>query len=153
MTIALAATIGALALAANAQDNNSSAGGPPPSDAQPNTQHAGERGGRGGFHLLPPRAAETLKLTDDQKTQLAALETETKAKLEKILTPAQMAQLKNMRPPGRPGGQGGGQFRGGPEGQGMGGGPGAGDEGRPSGPPPGEDGGNNGPSGPPPGGN
>lgn len=142
MTIALAATIGALALAASAQDNNQPAGGPPPADSQPNLQHAGGPGGRGergGFHLLPPRAAEQLKLTDDQKTQLAALEAETKTKLEKILTPEQMAQLKNMRPPMRPGG---GQMRGGP---------GGGDDGRPSGPPPGEDGGNNAQSGPPPG--
>ena len=114
MTIALAATIGALALATSAQDNNQPAGGPPPSDTQPNQQHAGGPGGRGGFHLLPPRAAEQLKLTDDQKTQLAALEAETKAKLEKILTPEQMTQLKNLRPPMRPGG---GQMRGGPDGQ------------------------------------
>ena len=127
MTIALAATIGALALAANAQDNTPSAGGPPPADAPSNQQHAGGpagRGERGGFHLLPPRATEALKLTDDQKTQVAALEAETKAKLEKILTPEQMTQLKNMRPPMRPVG---GHQRGGP---------GGGDDGRPSGPPP-----------------
>ena len=68
------------------------AAGPPQSDSQPPAQHVGGPGGRGGFHLLPPRAAEILKLTDDQKTQLAALEAETKAKLEKILTPEQMTQ-------------------------------------------------------------
>ena len=37
-----------------------------------------ERGGprgQGGFHLLPPRAAEQLKLTDEQQKQIAALET------------------------------------------------------------------------------
>ncbi len=143
MTIALAAIIGALALAANAQDNNQPAGGPPPSDSQQNMQHTGGPGGRGergGFHLLPPRAQDQLKLTDDQKTQIAALEADTKAKLEKILTPEQMQQLKNMRPPMR---QGGGQMRGGP----------GGGDGRPSGPPAGEDGGNNAPSGPPPGSN
>lgn len=142
MTIAMAATLGALALAASAQDNNQPGGGPPPSDAQRPAQRAGARGPQGGFHLLPPRAQEVLKLTDDQKTQIAALETETKAKLEKILTSEQMNQLKNMRPPMRQGGAGG---------QGQGNGPGAGDNGMPPGPPPGEDGGNNPPAGPPPG--
>jgi len=141
MTIALAATLGALALAASAQDNTPPAGGPPPSDSPNASQPAGGPGGRGGFHLLPPRAAEMLKLTDDQKTQLAALETETKAKLEKILTPAQMAQLKTMRPPMRPNGSGGGQMRGGPGGpggQGQGNGPGPDDNNMPPGPPPGD---------------
>jgi hypothetical protein len=135
--ITMMAAIGALALAANAQDNT------PPSDSQPPSQHAGAPGGRGGFHLLPPRAAETLKLTDDQKTQLAALEAETKAKLEKILTADQLTQLKNMRPPMRQGGLGG------QRGQGQGRGPGGDENGMPPGPPPGEDGGNTPPSGPP----
>ena len=143
MTIAMVAILGALALAAGAQDNNQPGGGPPPSDGQRPAQRAGARGPQGGFHLLPPRAQEVLKLTDDQKTQIAALETETKAKLEKILTSEQMAQLKNLRPPMRQGG--------GPGGQGQGNGPGAGDNSMPPGPPPGEDGGNNPPAGPPPG--
>ena len=117
-TLALLA-LGASACLVTAQDD------PPPSDAQPPAQHEGGHGGPGdhGFHLLPPRAAEQLKLTDEQKTQLAALETETKAKLEKILTPEQLQQLKQMRPPMRqdvPGGPGdqGGQDRppGGPQG-------------------------------------
>jgi Spy/CpxP family protein refolding chaperone len=153
MTIAMVATLGALALAVNAQDNNQPPGGPPPSDSQPPAQHFGGPGGRGGFHLLPPRAAEQLKLTDDQKTQLAALEAETKAKLEKILTPEQMTQLKNMRPPMRQGGPGGGQMRGGPDGQGQGNGPGADDNNMPAGPPPGDGDNNTPPAGPPPGGN
>jgi len=87
---------------------------------------------------------QQLKLTDEQKTQIAALEAETKAKLEKILTADQLTQLKNFRPPMR-GGMGG-QQRGsnGPDG---------GDNSRPPGPPPGEDGGNTPPSGPPQGGN
>jgi hypothetical protein len=138
LTTTLVAVLGALALAANAQDNNQSPGGPPPGEGQPPMQHAGGPGGRGGFHLLPPRAAESLKLTDDQKAQLVALEAETKAKLEKILTADQLAQLKNMRPPMRQGGPGGGQMRGGDGNM------------PPSGPPPGE-GDGNGPSGPPPG--
>jgi len=78
MTIAVMAAISALALAANAQDNT------PPSDSQPPSQHAGAHGGgRGGFHVLPPPLMQQLKLTDEQKTQIAALEAETKAKLEK----------------------------------------------------------------------
>ena len=144
MTMAMVAAIGALALAVNAQDNNQSPGGPPPSDSQSATQHAGPRGGRGGFHLLPPPLVQQLKLTDDQKTQIAALEADTKAKLEKILTADQLAQLKNFRPPMRQGGQGG---------QGQGRGPGGDENGMPPGPPPGEDGGNTPPSGPPLGGN
>src|ERR1035438_458446 len=68
----------------------------------------GGPGGQGGFHLLPPRAMEHLNLTEDQQKQIAALEAEVKAKLEKILTPEQLQQLKQMRPPGRPGGPGGG---------------------------------------------
>jgi Spy/CpxP family protein refolding chaperone len=50
---------------------------------------------------------EHLNLTEDQQKQIAALEAEVKAKLEKILTPEQLQQLKQMRPPGRPGGPGG----------------------------------------------
>ena len=152
----LALTLGASTCLLTAQDN------PPPSDGQPPQQRVsgsggtgGERGapgGRGGFHLLPPRAQEQLKLTDDQKTQIAALEAETRAKLEKILTPEQLTQLKNMRPPMRPGGPGSSQMRGVPDSQGQGNSPGAGDNNQPSGPPPGEGGdGNNPPSGPPPG--
>ncbi len=54
-------------------------------------------GPRPGFHLLPPRVQEELDLSADQKKQIAALETETKAKLEKILTAEQLGQLKQMR--------------------------------------------------------
>ena len=148
LTFTLLAVLGAVALAASAQENNPPGDGPPTGDTQ-RPQHRDGAGGRGGFHLLPPRAAETLKLTDDQKAQLAALEAETKAKLEKILTADQMTQLKNMRPPMRQGGLGG--QMGGGRGQGKGSG---GDEnGMPPGPPPGEDGGNTPPSGPPQGGN
>jgi hypothetical protein len=61
-----------------------------------------------------------LNLTDDQKTKIEALEKETKAKLDNILTDEQKQKLKdaqqNMRRrfgggqggPGGPGGQGGG---------------------------------------------
>lgn len=100
--LALAASAGIVA----AQD------GPPPGEMPPQGQHA--PGGR-GLHVLPPRAAEQLNLSDEQKQQIAALEAETKAKVEKILTPEQLSQLKQMRPPhpqgemGRPGQDGPGQ--------------------------------------------
>lgn len=142
-TTALVVALGALALAANAQDNNPPNDGPPGADApRPGMRQNGGPAGPRGFHLLPPRAEERLKLTDDQKQQIVALEKETKAKLEKILTPEQLEQLKNMHPPMRE--------RGGPR-MGMRGGPGGfhGDSQRPPmGPPPGDDNGNN----PPPGG-
>lgn len=141
--------LGVSAYAATAQDNN-----PPPADGQqPPAQDGGGPGGvggqhrpdgRGGFHLLPPRAEQRLQLTDDQKKQVAALEAETKAKLEKILTPEQLEKLNHMRPPmmGR-------------RGPGMRGGPGVGSDNQmpPNGPPPGDDDGNNPPPGGPPGDN
>ena len=120
----LALALGASTCLVSAQD------GPPPADTQTPPQHDGgpggpgdfgrERGGPGGqrgFHLLPPRAQEVLKLTEEQSKQIAALEAETKAKLEKILTADQLEQLKNLRPPMR-GGAGGPPMRGGPKGQG-----------------------------------
>jgi hypothetical protein len=63
--------------------------------------------GGGGIHILPRGAKEKLNITDDQMKQITDLENDVKSKLEKILTPAQMDQLKQMRPPGGPGGQGG----------------------------------------------
>ena len=137
--VTLLAVLGSLALTAIAQENTPPAGGPP-SDAQPSAQRMGGPGGQRGFHLLPPPAVEQLNLTDDQKKQLAALETETKAKLEKILTADQLQQLKNFRPPMR-----GGMNRNknnGSEG---------GDNSMPPGQPPGEGGNNNPPAGTPPG--
>jgi hypothetical protein len=84
-------------------------GGAPGDSGGPGGQEGGPRGARGGFHLLPPRAQEKLKLTADQQKQIASLETEVKAKLEKILTAEQMQQLKQMRPPRPQGGSDGGQ--------------------------------------------
>ena len=110
--ILLALALGAATCLLTAQDNNQRPEGQRP----PGPGGVGNaRGGPGGIHLLPPRAQEELKLTEEQKKQIAALEAETKAKLEKILTPEQLEQLKNMRPPMRPGGQGG---QGGPAGEG-----------------------------------
>ncbi len=106
--------IAALAVPAPAQDGpgGGGPGGPPRRDGP------GGRGGpAGGFHLIPPFAIERMKLTDDQKKQLAELEKETKAKLYKILTPEQRKTLETARPP-RPR-QGGGR-------RGPGGGPGEG---------------------------
>lgn len=54
--------------------------------------------GGGGIHLLPRGAEKTLNLTAEQSQQMKDLEAEVKAKVEKILTPAQVEQLKAMRP-------------------------------------------------------
>jgi len=127
-----ALALGGSLLLATAQDNNNDA---PPAGAP--IQHMGGKGGpQPGFHLLPPPLVQQLKLTDDQKAQVAALEADTKAKLEKILTADQLTQLKNFRPPMR-GGMGGPQQRGG---MGRGGNGPQGDDNSmpPSGPPPGE---------------
>lgn len=136
LTLALGASTGLL----SAQDNN-----PPPDGQRPPMREGGPGGpgmrgpGRPGFHLLPPPVQERLNLSDDQKKQLAELEAEVKAKMEKILTPEQLQQLKQMRPPqgqggpqdqGGPGGQGGARRGRGPGGQG-----GPQGEGRPPGPP------------------
>jgi Spy/CpxP family protein refolding chaperone len=126
----LALALGMSAWSLNAQDE----GGPPPSGERPPGQEGGPgaQGGRArgqaGFHLLPPHVMEQLNLTADQQKQVAALEAEVKAKLEKILTPEQLKQMKQMRPPMRPSGPGGG-----PGGQAGPGGPGGqGGEGQPN---------------------
>lgn len=76
----------------------------------------GAPGGPGGFggppqpgQVLPARLQETLKLTEDQKKQIADIQKEVDSKLEKILTEDQKKQLKEMRDrgPGGPGGRGG----------------------------------------------
>jgi hypothetical protein len=61
-----------------------------------------------GPRVLPPGAADRLDLSDEQREKIAALEKEVRTKVEEILKPEQLAQLKEMRPHG-PG-------RGGPEG-------------------------------------
>ena len=80
-----------------------SPGGSPPAGGG---QDGGPGHGPGGFHILPPHAAEQLNLTDDQKQQIAALEAEVKTQLEQILTPEQLEQLKKMHPPRPQGGPG-----------------------------------------------
>ena len=50
------------------------------------------------LHLLPPGVAEKLKLTANQKKQLADLEAEVQARPQnKILTPEQQEQFKQVR--------------------------------------------------------
>ena len=81
-------------------------------------------GGPGGeFHLIPRFAADQMGLSQSQLAKIAELEQETKAKLERILTPEQLKILVEARPPfpggpgmpgmpgmpGGPGGQGGGR--------------------------------------------
>jgi Spy/CpxP family protein refolding chaperone len=115
----LALALGVSAWCSVAQEQ----GDPPPVGGPP----AGGPGGQRGFHLLPPRAVEQLNLTANQQKQLADLEADVKAKIEKILTPDQLKQLREMRPPPPRGGMGGDGPGGGP------GGPGA--EGEPPPPP------------------
>ena len=61
-------------------------------------------------HVLPPGAYDRLNLSPDQAKAVAVLEANTTASLETILTPDQLAQLKQMRPGRgpRPGGPNGG---------------------------------------------
>jgi len=107
--ILLALALGASTCLLTAQDNNQRPEGQRPPGREGGPGGVGNpRGGPGGIHLLPPRAQEELKLTEEQKRQIAVLEAETKAKLEKILTPEQLEQLKQMRPPRGQGGPGGG---------------------------------------------
>ena len=91
-------------------------------------------GGPGGFfgpppgEILPLPLQDQLRLTDAQKKQLADLQKEVDAKLDKVMTEEQRKQFKEMkdRGPGGPGGgfgPPGGGFPGGPGGPGgMGGG-------------------------------
>lgn len=74
----------------------------------------GPPGGPGGgpprFELgkvLPPFVREELDLTPEQEQQIAALEQQVKAKLEKILTAEQRKKIRSIRPPMPPGGPGG----------------------------------------------
>ncbi|HEX3152649.1 MAG TPA: hypothetical protein VHR66_31545 [Gemmataceae bacterium] len=77
-------------------------------------------GGFGGFGggaapgtILSAGTQTTLKLTDEQKKELEAIQKEVDAKLEKMLTEEQRTQLKTLKerqagPPGGAGGPGGG---------------------------------------------
>ncbi len=82
--IAFALTLHFAACAVLAQDGKPQPPPPPP--------------GGGGIRLLPRGADKELNLTAEQSQQLKDLEVEVKAKVEKILTPAQVEQLRAMRP-------------------------------------------------------
>ena len=92
----LVAALAALALAGpsyvTAQDQ-----AVPSSDQTSTNGQAGQRPHpEGGPHVLPPHASEKLNLTEDQKQQVANLEAEVKSKVETILTPDQLVQLKQL---------------------------------------------------------
>jgi hypothetical protein len=83
----------------------------PPGGRGPEGRGPGGPGGFGGPPqpglVLPPPVQDRLNLTADQKKQLEALQKEVDGKLAKILTDAQMKQLKEMQQAG-PGGRGAG---------------------------------------------
>lgn len=93
----------------------------------------GGRGGRGGGMrgmmmrpgtVLPDFLVQELKLSEEQRSQLAKLQATVDAELAKILNQDQQAQLKQIgerRPEGGPGQGGRGGFEGGPGGPGQGG--------------------------------
>jgi len=69
---------------------------------------AGRPGPAGPPSILPPFARESLRLTEEQRQQLDALDADVREKLGKILTPEQKQELDRMRqrgpdgpPPGR----------------------------------------------------
>jgi hypothetical protein len=66
--------------------------------------------------VLPPMLQQRLNLSADQKTQLAALQKEVDARLEKILSADQKQQLNDMRNRGPGGPRGGRRPPGGPGG-------------------------------------
>jgi hypothetical protein len=85
-----------------------------PGDRGPGDRGPGDRGPGGRpqpGQILPVFLQETLKLSDEQKKQVEALQKEVDAKLEKILTEDQKKQLKELRErgPGRPGDRGPGE--------------------------------------------
>ncbi|MBX3397652.1 MAG: CotH kinase family protein [Gemmataceae bacterium] len=88
--------------------------------------------------VMPEPLQDMLRLTEKQKKELAAIQKETDEALEKLLTPEQRKQLKEMRDnvlrPGF-GGPPGGGFPGGPPPGGPGGFPGGPPPGGPGGPP------------------
>jgi hypothetical protein len=123
--IILTLALGASACLVTAQDGDQRPDRQPPPGREGGPGVPGGPGGQGGFRLVPPRAQEQLNLTADQQKQVADLEAKTRAKLEKILTPEQMQELRQMRPLQRQGGSAGPG--------GAGGGPGE-PGGRPGGP-------------------
>src|SRR5436190_5086986 len=84
------------------------------SDAQPPAQPGqpgkGGQGGKGGFgggfgrmevgQIMPAFMQNMLKMTDEQKKDLEALQKDVDAKLDKILTDDQKKQLKDLKEKG-----------------------------------------------------
>src|SRR5262249_43518726 len=89
-------------VASSPQDQRGRPGGGRPGGGRPGR---GRPGGFGGptapDKLLPPNVENQLRLTDEQKKQLEALQKEADAQLAKILTEKQMKDLKEMRERGR----------------------------------------------------
>ncbi|HLX64848.1 MAG TPA: EF-hand domain-containing protein [Planctomycetota bacterium] len=121
--------LSALAIQETASANNGPAGGGPgPGGGGPGFGPGGGGGGpRGGMNrpqpgqILSGGLQDQLKLSDDQKKQLADMQKDVDAKLDKLLTDDQKTQLKTIRERGPGRGPGGG----GPP-DGGGGGPGNG---------------------------
>ena len=85
-----------------ARDGNG--GGRRPNDQVRSNNQPPLRDGQGGgaargVRLLPPQIQVQLNLTTEQQKQIADLETEAKAKFNKILTPEQQQLLQQTRPP------------------------------------------------------
>jgi hypothetical protein len=72
-------------------------GGPPGREKGPPRYELGK--------LFPPHVRDELRLTPEQAKQLAELEQDVRARLEKILTADQKRQIEEMRPPGPPPGK------------------------------------------------
>lgn len=94
---------------------------PPASDRTPPAREVrggGPRPRRPGLgSVLPPFVRERLKLTEEQRKEIADLEADVKARLTKILTAEQCKQVEEILrkgPPDRPGRQPGGSEEGAP---------------------------------------
>jgi Spy/CpxP family protein refolding chaperone len=109
----------ALAATVSAENQPPKGEGPPKKEGKgdkkgpPMGKEGGEKKGPPmgkGFELgkvLPPFAFDELDLTEEQRKQIADLEKEVKAKLEKILTAAQKKKLQELSPKGPKGPMGG----------------------------------------------
>ena len=71
--------------------------------AQQNDENSGASAWAGHRHGHMEYLAKELNLTDAQKKQVADLQTEVNARLDKILTAEQKRMLRQMRPGGRGG--------------------------------------------------
>lgn len=147
LTTALVVAIGALALAANAQDNNPPNGAPPSDGPGQHGPRTGmdQRGPGMGQGQRPPLPLIVRALDANHDGVIDATEIDNASAALKTLDKDSDGKLTMQEVMGpRP------QMRGGrPDGQHMR--PGGNDNNRPDGPPPGEGDGNNPPPGPPPG--